>query len=123
MVIVRVSGTVDRLNAPLLAELAGKQLNRAPHVVIDLGSVSVLGPQGLTVLLALHQQATARGTKLYIVGAEHDAVRRPLHVMGLAQLLSLNPTADAVVAALPRPSREWGDVTGGGPLNATRRSG
>lgn len=103
VVIVRVSGTVDRLNARLVADLAGKQLHRAPHVVLDLGDVSVLGPRGLTVLLTLHQQAMARETQLHIVGAEHDAVGRPLHVTGLAQLLSLEPTADAVIARLPRP--------------------
>lgn len=103
MVIVRVSGPVDGLAARLLAERVGKQLHRAPHVVIDLGEVGVLGPRGLTVLSTLHQQALARGTQVHIVGAEHDAVRRPLHATGLAQLLSLESTADAVIAALPRP--------------------
>lgn len=69
----------------------------------SLADVSVLGPQGLAVLLMLHQVAIARGTALYIVGAEHDAVSRPLHVTGLAQLLSLESTADAVIARLPWP--------------------
>lgn len=103
VVIVRVSGTVNMPAARLLAELAGKQLNRAPHVVIDLGDVNVLGPQGLTVLLTLHQQAIAGRTALHIVGPEHDAVRSPLHGTALAQLLSLESTADAVIASLPQP--------------------
>lgn len=101
VVIVRVSGTVNRRAAQLLAELARKQLNRAPHVVIDLGGVSVLGPRGVAVLLTLHQEAMARGTELRIVGAEHDAVHRPLQVTGLTQLLTLDSTADAVIANLP----------------------
>lgn len=101
VVIVRVRGTVDRLTARLLAELAGKQLDRVPHVVIDLGEVSVLNP---TVLLTVHQQALARGRELHIVGADHDAVRLPLQVTGLARLLSLESTADAVIAALPPPA-------------------
>lgn len=101
VVIVRVSGTVNRRGAQLLAELARKQLNRAPHVVIDLGGVSVLGPRGVAVLLTLHQEAMARGTELRIVGAEHDAVHRPLQVTGLTQLLTLDSTADAVIASLP----------------------
>src|SRR5206468_2535727 len=71
--------------------------------VIDLGDVSVLGPRGVAVLLMLHQEAMARGTDLHIVGAEHDAVHRPLQVTGLTQLLSLDSTADAVIASLPRP--------------------
>ena len=105
VVIVRVSGTLYRREAQLLAELARKQLNRAPHVVIDLGDVSVLGARGVAVLLTLHQEARARGTDLHIVGAEHDAVHRPLQVTGLAQLLSLDSTADAVIASLPRRAR------------------
>lgn len=103
VVIVRVSGPVDGLAARLLADRVGKQLHRALHVVIDLGDVSVLDRRGLTVLLTLHQQALARGTQLHLVGAEHDAVCRPLQATGLAQLLSLESTADAVIAALPRP--------------------
>jgi anti-anti-sigma factor len=102
VVIVRVSGTVNRRGAQLLAELARKQLNRAPHVVIDLGDVSALGPRGVAALLTLHQEAMARGTDLHIVGAEHDAVHRPLLVTGLTQLLSLDSTADAVIASLPQ---------------------
>jgi anti-anti-sigma factor len=101
VVIVRVSGTVDRRGALLLAELARKQLNRAPHVVIDLGNVSALGPRGVAVLLRLHQEAMARGTDLRVVGAEHDAVHRPLQLTGLTQLLRLDSTADAVIASLP----------------------
>ncbi|HKS51708.1 MAG TPA: STAS domain-containing protein [Pseudonocardiaceae bacterium] len=101
VVIVRVSGTVNRRGAQLLAELARKQLNRAPHVVIDLANVSVLGPQGVAALLRLHQEAMALGTDLCIVGADHDAVHRPLRVTGLTQLLSFDSTADAVIASLP----------------------
>jgi len=101
VVIVRVSGKVDRLNALLLAELAGKQLHRAPHVVIELGEVKVLGQRGLTVLRMLHQQAMARGRELHIVAAEHGAIRRSSHVTGLAELLSPELTADAVIARLP----------------------
>jgi anti-anti-sigma factor len=80
-----------------LAELVRKQLNRAPHVVIDLANVNVLGPRGLAVLLMLHQEAMALGTDLRIVGADHDAVHHPLRVTGLTQLLSFDSTADAVL--------------------------
>ncbi len=102
-VIVRVSGPVDALTAPVLAERVGKQLDRAPFVVLDLGGVSVLGPQGLTILLMLHQEAMARGVELHIVGVERDVVRRPLHARGLGQLVRFDSTVDAVIAELPRP--------------------
>lgn len=103
VVIMRVSGTVDRRNARLLVELAGKQLHRAPHVVLDLSDVSVLDPQGLTALFPLYQQTMARGTKLHIVGTEHDPVSRQFQATGLAQLFTVDSTADAVIASLPRP--------------------
>ncbi len=61
VVIVRVIGTVDRFGAALLAQRVGAQLNRAGHVVIDLGGVSVLGPRGLAVLRTLHHQAGGAG--------------------------------------------------------------
>lgn len=103
VVIVRVSGPVNGLAARRLADRVGKQLHRAPHVVLDLGEVSVLGGWGLTVLSRLHQQALARGTQLHIVGAAHDAVGRALRATGLAPLASRESTADAVIATLPGP--------------------
>jgi anti-anti-sigma factor len=78
---------------------------RVPHVVLDLGEVSALGPQGLTVLLMLCQEAMAREVELHIVGVERDAVRRPLHARGLAQLVRFDATVDAVIASLPLPVR------------------
>jgi len=106
VVIVRVSGPVDRpMAARLLADRVGKQLHRAPHVILDLGGVVVLDCRGAAVLSTLHQQAITRGTQLHVVAAEHDAVRRALHAAGLAQLLSPEATADAVIAALPHPVR------------------
>jgi anti-anti-sigma factor len=105
VVIVRVSGAVDPVAAPVLAALVGKQLLRVLHVVLDLGEVTVLGPQGLTVLLMLYQEAMARGVELQIVGVERDAVRRPLHARGLAQLVRFDATVDAVIASLPLPVR------------------
>jgi anti-sigma B factor antagonist len=105
VVIVRVSGSVDPVTAPMLAQRVGKQLTRVPHVIVDLGEVSVLSPQGLTVLLMLYQEAMARGVKLHIVGVERDAVRRPLHARGLAQLVSFGATVDGVIASLPLPVR------------------
>jgi anti-anti-sigma factor len=99
VVIVRVSGTVDEVTAPLVAERVGKQLHRAPHVVLDLGDVSVLGPQGLTVLLMLHQQAMTHGSRLHIVGVKRDA----LHARDLAQLVKFDATVDMVIAMLTHP--------------------
>jgi hypothetical protein len=69
--------------------------------VVIVCEVKVLGQRGLTVLRMLHQQAMACGRELHIVGAEHGAVGRSLHLTGLAELLSPELTADAVIARLP----------------------
>jgi anti-anti-sigma factor len=101
VVIVRVSGPVDELAASVLADRVGKQLHRAPHVIVDLGDVSTLCPRGLTVLSTLYQKAMAQQTRLYIVIAEHDELQ--LHTTSLAPMLSLEPTVDAVISALSEP--------------------
>lgn len=61
VVIVRVSGTVNRLTAAALAQRVGQQLSRAPHAVVDLDEVTVMDPRDLAVLVRLHQQASANG--------------------------------------------------------------
>jgi anti-sigma B factor antagonist len=93
-----VRGTVDTHTAPLLAARVGQQLHPAPHVVVDLAEVTVLDPRGLAVLLTVHQTATASGTEIHTAGAERDVARRALRTTGLDQLLTLDPTADAVIA-------------------------
>jgi anti-sigma B factor antagonist len=98
VVIVLVSGTVDAHTAPLLAARVGQQLTRAPHVVVDLGEVTVLDLRDLAVLFTVHQTATDSGTEIPIAGAEHDVARRALRTTGLDQLLTLDPMADAVIA-------------------------
>jgi anti-anti-sigma factor len=100
VVIVRVRDTMDTHTAPLLAARVGQQLHPAPHVVVDLTEVTVLDPPGLAVLLTVHQRATASGTQIHLAGAEHDVARRALRTTGLDQLLTLDPTADAVIAGL-----------------------
>jgi anti-sigma B factor antagonist len=105
VVVVRLGGTVDRFTAPVLAEFLGKQLTRAPHVVVDLGEVTTVDPRGLTTLLRLHHQATATGTEIHIARAEDDTVRRALRLTGLDQLFTLDPTADTVIADIQAQPR------------------
>lgn len=101
VVIVRVSGPVDEQAACVLADRVCKQLNRAPHVIVDLGHVSTLCPPGLTVLSTLFQLAMAQQTRLHVVVAEHDELQ--LRTTSLAALLSRESTADAVISVLSEP--------------------
>ncbi len=110
VVIVRVSGIVNRLTGPVLARRVGHQLTRAPHVVVDLGEVTVADPRGLAILCSLHKRANVNGTQMHIARADHDAVRRAVRVTGLDQLFAVAPTAEAVIAGLPHHT-----ATRGGP--------
>ncbi|HEX4100127.1 MAG TPA: STAS domain-containing protein [Pseudonocardiaceae bacterium] len=102
VVIVRVSGTVNRLTAAVFASRVGHQIGRAPHVVVDLGEVTAMDPGALAVLRMLHQRADVNGTEIHLARAEHDAVRHAVRFTGLDQLFTLDSTADAVIAGLPR---------------------
>jgi anti-anti-sigma factor len=111
VVVVRVSGSVDARSAGLLDERVGQQLSRSPHVVVDLSDVSYLGSPAVEVLRRLHEQACAAGSQLHLA-AEHDAVRRPLHLSGLDEVVPVSAAADAVVAEIaftaasaPKPFR------------------
>ncbi len=102
VVIVRVSGTVDRRTAPVVAKRVSHQLTRAPHIVVDLGDVPAVDPGALAVLRTLHQHAIDNGTEIHLVRAEYDAVRRALRTMALDQMFTLDSMAEAVIAGLPR---------------------
>jgi anti-sigma B factor antagonist len=99
VVVVRVSGSVDARSAGLLDERVGQQLSRSPHVVVDLSDVSYLGSHAVDVLRRLHERACAAGSRLHLT-AEHDAVRRPLHLSGLDEVVPVSAAADAVVAEI-----------------------
>ncbi len=99
VVVVRVSGSVDARSTGLLDERVGQQLSRSPHVVVDLSDVSYLGSHAVDVLRRLHERACAAGSRLHLA-AEHDAVRRPLHLSGLDEVVPVSAAADAVVAEI-----------------------
>lgn len=101
-VIVRVTGVIDRPAETLLRTRVGEQLRRFSHVVLDLGGVHDLRPTGVEVLLDLQHTATLQGATLYLTGADHDAIRRPLRLSGADRLLAVAPAAETVIALLRR---------------------
>jgi anti-anti-sigma factor len=100
MVVLRVSGEIDMLTAPVLTEhvqeqFAGLEDDTAQRtLVFDLTRVSFLGSAGLAVLA--HAQATAadRGDVVQVV-ANARAVLRPLEVTGLDKVLDVRPDLPA----------------------------
>jgi len=97
VVIVHVDGVVDERSTRLLGERVSQQLDRATHVVLDLGGVRLLRRCGTELLLDLQRQACSRGTCLHIAAVEDAEVHDQLELAGLGCGLS----ADTVVALLP----------------------
>jgi len=99
LVVLRVSGELDMLTAPVLTEHVQEQFNRdatsAPRtVVFDLTRVSFLGSAGLAVLAHAQTAAADRGDAVQIV-ATARAVLRPLEVTGLDKVLDIRPDMPA----------------------------
>lgn len=96
--VVAVTGAVDLLTAPELAEqLAVALADAAPLVVVDLRQVDFLAAAGLSVLVAADQRARMQHTTLRLVVTTH-AVRRALTVTGLDQTLVIYPMLESAVA-------------------------
>ena len=97
MVVLRVSGEIDMLTAPVLTEHVQEQFARVPAprtLVFDLTRVSVLGSAGLAVLAHAQTTASDRGDAVQVV-ANARAVLRPLEVTGLDKVLDVRPDLPA----------------------------
>ena len=97
VVVMRLDGELDTTSVPMFVMRARQQLGRAPHVVLDMQEVPFLSVRGLQALFDLHEQATARGSQLHVT-AEHHAVRRPLHVCGIDQVIPVRAADEMVLA-------------------------
>ncbi len=99
MVIVTVSGELDLVTAPQLAESVDLLLTKQPDaIVIDLSSVGFLASAGMSLLVSTHQQL---GESMgFAVVADGPATGRPLSVIGLDELFSIYGTIDEALNAL-----------------------
>jgi anti-anti-sigma regulatory factor len=97
-VIVRVLGPLDARSCALLAVRVRQQLHRAPHVILDLSSVTWMDLRVASELRALHRMAVDCGTHLHIA-AENERVVEELEAIDLGTPV-VPATADAVLACL-----------------------
>lgn len=99
VVVVTVSGEVDALTAPRLAELVQHRLLARPSLlVVDLSAVAFLGVAGLGVLLRFAAEATARGVELRIVTGQSPVVQRILDVTGAGRELPITSEPEVRLA-------------------------
>lgn len=92
--VVFVHGEVDMASAPQLQSALEEAQRGGKSLVIDMSEVDFLGSAGLSVLLVASEAQQAR---LRVVAS--DAVRRPIELTALDQLLSVFPSLDAALAA------------------------
>jgi anti-anti-sigma regulatory factor len=97
-VIVRVIGPLHARSCPMLVIRVRQQLHRAPHVILDLSSVTWMDLQVAGDLRGLHTKAVDCGTHLH-VAAENERVVEGLRRIGLGECV-VSGTADAVLACL-----------------------
>ncbi|SMC70873.1 STAS domain-containing protein [Lentzea albidocapillata] len=105
LMVVAVEGEIDVDTADdvLNAVRLGFASER-PALIADLTLVSFFGSTGISTLISAHELAEEHGKKLHIV-APQRAVRRPLQVTGVADVLSLYDSVEEAVSALkPVPS-------------------
>lgn len=90
---VTVTGEVDSASAPVLRRELDAVLDARPaEIVLDLRGVGFLDSAGLSVLAAAHRRAGAEDVRLRVV-AYGRAVKRPLQITGLWDLLAVEQVA------------------------------
>jgi anti-sigma B factor antagonist len=92
-VVLTVSGEVDMLSAPRLAEAIHTSLATGPAaLIVDLSKVDFLASAGMTVLLTA-QDAVVPPTRFAVV-AHGAATSRPIQLTKLDSVLPLYSTLD-----------------------------
>lgn len=98
-VVLNVSGEVDMLSAPQLAEAIHTALAAAPAaLIVDLSKVDFLASAGMTVLVTA--QAEVVPPTRFAVVANGPATSRPIKLMGLDGILSLYSTLDSALSRI-----------------------
>jgi anti-anti-sigma factor len=96
-VVLTVSGEVDMLSAPHLAEAIHTALAARPEaLIVDLSKVDFLASAGMTVLVTAQSEVVAP-TRLAVV-ANGAATSRPIKLMGLDNVLSLYSTLESALS-------------------------
>jgi anti-sigma B factor antagonist len=105
VVVVAVDGEIDVDTADIVLDALKLGFESdSPAVVADLTEVTFFGSTGISALITAHELADGHSTKFHVV-APHRAVKRPLQVTGVADVLSLHDSVgDALSALKPVPS-------------------
>jgi anti-sigma B factor antagonist len=102
--VVRIAGEVDMSHEEeLRAELRAAVEADAKGIVVDLTECEFIDSSAIRALLLSREQKNADGnSESLAVAASSDQILRILSVMGLDQVLPIEPTVDQAAAALSR---------------------
>jgi len=97
--VVAVSGDVDMLTAPALADAIRAAAGDQPSaVIVDLSDVGFLASAGMGVLIDAHD-ALAPAVRFGVI-ADGPSTSRPLKLVGIDSLLALYRTRDEALVDL-----------------------
>ena len=98
-VVLAVSGDVDMVTAPRLAEAIDAAIATGPAaLIVDLSKVQFLASAGMTVLVTAQDQLVPP-TRFAVV-ADGPATSRPIKLMGIDSTFALYRTRDTALAGL-----------------------
>ena len=100
--VVRVAGEVDMSHeAELSAELHSAVEADARGIVVDLTECEFIDSSAIrALLLSREEKRPDKGSESLAVAASSDQILRILSVMGLDQVLPIEPTVEQAAAAL-----------------------
>jgi anti-sigma B factor antagonist len=99
LTVVSVSGSVDMLTAPALADAIDSALAKKPNgLIVDLSKVEFLGSAGISVLMRTRDSIGESAQ--FCVVADGPATHRPLTLLGINEMMSLCRTLDDAVNKL-----------------------
>ncbi len=98
-VVIAVSGDVDMVTAPRLAEAIDAAIATRPAaLIVDLSNVQFLASAGMTVLVTAQDQVVPP-TRFAVV-ADGPATSRPIKLMGIDSTFALYRTRDTALAGI-----------------------
>jgi anti-sigma B factor antagonist len=98
--VVRVAGEVDMSHEDdLRAELRGAAASDSRGIVVDLTECEFIDSTGVRALLLSRQQSEGDQDRL-AVAASSEQILRILSVMGVDQVIPIQPTVEEAAAAL-----------------------
>jgi anti-sigma B factor antagonist len=102
--VVRVAGEVDMSHEEQLrAELHTAVEANTRGIVVDLTECEFIDSSGIrALLLSREEKSPDPGTETFAVAASSEQILRILSVMGIDQVLPVEPTVEEAAAALSR---------------------